>query len=614
MVGNLCKGKKMASHHHPYNSRYYHDVYEIYELLDNTTGGGDDHHATTTTSLLDVTAMQELFERRPMEVQRTTFVYGQTLFHKFCVSTYVSYRRDIGDLLLNRYPDALQKEDDNGLLPIHYLLSPKSRWYNNNSNNNNNSKNDNYVKEFLHKMLMAYPDSIVATTSIGGQLPLHLLCQRTAREVENNNHNNIYCDKNEITNDDESTTTTEESSSSLTLTFLLIELIDYVINCYPEGCYCKDNYGKYPFDYALESMENNYYYSSNSNTNIHNKQLQEQMAAGIQILQLLIQHNPVLLALSSSLSIDSDITIKSSNDNYNNTLNDSRNDEYYKNSTISTTAYCAGSGSCNNRGGANTGSGDLPLHRIIKKCSWLHKRTDQYDSIINSLADGYQGCLLIQDTSFRSPLQLACTMDNPLSHVYSLLRKFPEQVGRKSNIIFDDTSFNGQLLYPSLIGKLSSVQVQKWMEYNPGIQLIQDIHGRLPIHYAVLSKSKDAYRIVEQLLFPNTGINNNNDTYTAIQQLSTADKSGRLPIHTASASPPTTATTTGRILQLLIDTYPDGLLHRDIDKRLPWHFGECSRQDVVFEKTVSLFPQTDCCDLDLVPDEIRWDILSVNGH
>ena len=64
---------------------------------------------------------------------------------------------------------------------------------------------------------------------------------------------------------------------------------------------------------------------------------------------------------------------------------------------------------------------------------------------------------------------------------------------------------------------------------------------------------------------------------------------------------------------MMINACPKALMEQDNDGRLPWHYGECSRQDVVFEQTATLYPEIEV-NLDLVPEEIQWDILSVKDH
>jgi len=695
---------------------YYHDAYQIYELLDNSTkyGGYDDLGG------LDSRAMKELFIRLPFESKRK-FLYGQTLLHKCFESlswtgtgtgtrtgtgaiaaahTSASTQSDIVNVLLDVYPEAIRKEDENGYLPIHcLLLPPPTRTYTacattttSSSSVTRYNNSYHYIKELLPQICLAFPDSIAVKTKIDGQLPLHIVCQRTndiqsESDTENKNESKETEIDTTIKNDNNSDNNynynhrNSNSSASASGSILLVDVIDYIITCYPAACYCKDNYGKYPFDYALEAIQNTN--TNNGTITIGGGGGRTSSAtttlAGIQILQLLIAQNPILLSFPSSASssssgsgeFDSSTTCTTGNTaSDNTTVNDNDND----NDTTTT------------RGGGD----DLPLHRIIKKCSLLQRREQLYEQVINTLLEGFEGILRIQDSNYQTPLQLACTRNNPLSQIYTLVRKWPEQIlggsQSQSTIIFDDTQFNGQLLYPSLLGStmITSIgtsssssgiklsHVQKWMDYNPNIQFIKDQHGRLPIHYAVLSTSQDAFQIVEYLLLNTTNSTtrslgggggegrsvdnhattnydyNNTNTDIAIQQLSTSDNNGRLPLHNAAASP----TCSEQIIQLLIDLYPDGLLQKDYgsqsdnnknsnnkknesseiigsqeedddddydneyenDGRLPWHYGECSRQDLVFEQTTTLYPTHTECNIYLVPDEIQWDILSVQGH
>jgi len=263
-------------------------------------------------------------------------------------------------------------------------------------------------------------------------------------------------------------------------------------------------------------------------------------------------------------------------------------------------------------------SGSLRIHRTLQKCGLLQKST--YDDVIEILVSGCESSLRVQDDSGYTPLLLACTQNHSLSQIYSLVRKWPEQVtSNGSKSVFDATTFNGEVLYPSLISKSIKISnVKKWLIRDPDTRFRRDVHGRLPIHYAVLSNSENANEIVRCLLFggdesmeteTHTHTHTSASSSSCTQQLSTKDRNERLPIHMASASP----SCTPELLTLVIDAYPKGLLEQDQDGRLPWHYGECSRQDLVFETTANRFPEIEV-DLDLVPEEIQWDLISVKGH
>ena len=253
-------------------------------------------------------------------------------------------------------------------------------------------------------------------------------------------------------------------------------------------------------------------------------------------------------------------------------------------------------------------SGSLMLHRTLEKCSLIYKSS--YDEVIEILVSGCESSLRLQDGSGRTPLLIACTQNHSLSQIYSLVRKWPEQVTPNlSKSIFDSTASNGELLYPSLMSKSTKFSnIQKWLIQDPCVRFRRDQSGRLPIHYAVLSDSEKAYDIVRYLLFGGDETMQGNKP-SSLHQLSTKDKDERLPIHLASASP----SCNPEILKLLIDTYTNGLMAKDKDGRMPWHYGECSRQDTIFETTANIFPEMDI-DLNLVPEGIQWDILSVKGH
>jgi hypothetical protein len=182
--------------------------------------------------------------------------------------------------------------------------------------------------------------------------------------------------------------------------------------------------------------------------------------------------------------------------------------------------------------------------------------------------------------------------------VFLLLRQWPEQI--TSNLapnIFDNERFNGELIHSSLVSaSVTMHNVRLWLQRYPDILTSPDSHGRLPLHYAVASASHEAFEIVKYLL------KSSNRRFLS-QQLATCDNDGLLPIHMAAAA---RSVHSQDILLLLIDQCPEGLLQEDNNGRLPWHYGECSRQDIVFEETSRRFPDVEI-DLSLVPDEIRFD-------
>ncbi|KAL3906926.1 MAG: hypothetical protein SGILL_009080 [Bacillariaceae sp.] len=257
-------------------------------------------------------------------------------------------------------------------------------------------------------------------------------------------------------------------------------------------------------------------------------------------------------------------------------------------------------------------AGRLPLQRLLKKAGAsrsMSKRSSRYDKVVKVLLEGFEGSLRLQDGDGHTPLMLACTSDNsPISLVYILLRQWPEQISPNlAPNIFNNERFNGELIHSSLASESATLDnVKLWLQRYPDTVLSKDRHGRLPLHYAVVSTSAEAYEIFHYLLMEHAAAAADDDdpTITTRQQLMTPDNDGLLPMHIAAAS----STCSLDILQCLIHQYPESLLQADKDGRLPWHFGECSRQDVVFEETVQRFPAVDT-DLDLVPDEIRFDFL-----
>jgi ankyrin repeat protein len=263
--------------------------------------------------------------------------------------------------------------------------------------------------------------------------------------------------------------------------------------------------------------------------------------------------------------------------------------------------------------------GYLPLHRILQK-----GRT-RYDSIVELLVNYCPGALRFQELQeSQTPLVLACQNNNSLSQIYSLVRSWPEQVSSTGTAasILETQQFNGEML-PSALGSPSASleRLQAWVALYPDVVSIPDLQGRLPLHYAALSKSNDALEMVQYLLAcsskSTTAKNDDGDDNASSCQL--ADRHGRLPLHYAAA------VANGEIVELLIAHYPAGLIHADEDGRLPWHYAECARLDLVYERTLehvqnspSIADDDDDDDqegrigyLDLVPDEIRFDVIQI---
>jgi ankyrin repeat protein len=231
--------------------------------------------------------------------------------------------------------------------------------------------------------------------------------------------------------------------------------------------------------------------------------------------------------------------------------------------------------------------GDLPLHRILQR---NHR---SFDTIVDILTDICPLALRFQNSEGQTPLLQACSEFNSLSQVYTLVRRWPEQVTTQA--VFYETSFNGELLPSALASKSSTLdRVRQWINMYPDVVLSPDTQGRLPIHYAAVSSSYDAADIIQFLV------------EMSESSVSRADQYGRLPLHYACGS----LSCDEDRADALIDAFPEGLRHADNDGRLPWHYADRARNSFVFDRTFELFPEMDT-DLDMVPDEIRWDILQI---
>jgi ankyrin repeat protein len=411
-----------------------------------------------------VEEMNHLFESKPAEVRRR-FLYGQTLLHR-AVESFPT-RTDVVLCIFDAYPEALQIEDDNGFLVLHRLLF-SGNWY-----------KSHEIMALVPTFCNANPDSVITPTPTG-RLPLHLACQRTESD----------------------------------------ELVQYLLQSFPDACHFRDKEGKFPLDHALEVTE-----------------------PRASIVQLLVQQHPVLLSYQDS-------------------------------------------------------HGRLPIQRLLEAKSQHSRKSSRYDKVVEVLLNGFEGSLRLQDEDGYTPLMLACMLNSPLSLVYILLRRWPEQITpNMAPSIFDNEQFNGELIHSTLASESASLHnVKLWLQRYPDILTSPDGHGRLPLHYAVASTSDEAIDIVHLLL-------EYSSAQFQTQQLATTDNDGLLPIHIAAAA------YSRDILLLLIEEYPEGLLVADKDGRLPWHYGECCRHDLVFEETARRFPDTEV-DLEMVPDEVRFDFLS----
>jgi ankyrin repeat protein len=443
----------------------YHDAWEIYELLDKFNYQGPPKPYL----------MAQLFSEKPDEARRR-FSYGYTLLHK-AVKGFSSHS-DVIDVLLSAYPEALVQIDDTGFLPIHQLLLETTSWGDN-------------ICDLVKRFISSYPETILAITPCG-KCPLHIACSMGASRDE------------------------------------IVDVVRYLIDCFPDACFYRNKTGKLPIQLQLEAIP----------------------YPRVEIIQMLIDTYPLALSFT-----------------------DAQN--------------------------------NLPIHWLLAQAGQSY--TAVYDKTIEALISGFEGSLRIQNAKGETPLFQACTNDNSLSNVYCLVRSWPEQVTPQcSRLIFDSESYNGELLFPSLASKFATLeQVKHWLHRHQDAYLYRDLRNRLPIHYCVISQSPEAFKIVHFLLNHEKERHAEQSASVPPKQLSASDNDGRLPLHFASASP----STPPKILQLLIDEYPEGLQKEDVDNRLPWHYADCARQDLVFEMSTRMYPEMEV-DLDLVPDEIRWDLLS----
>lgn len=218
--------------------------------------------------------------------------------------------------------------------------------------------------------------------------------------------------------------------------------------------------------------------------------------------------------------------------------------------------------------------GLLLLHRVIAD------QPVEADSLIPILVEAFPGALRLQNQQKRTPLLTACMQDSPLTQVFALVRAWPEQL--LTCMTFE---FNGELL-PAVVPAASLYDLEMWSSRYPDAIMAPDIQGRLPLHYCAAG---NAVHHVRHLLSKNS------------HAACIADSYGRTPLHYAAIS------TDSRIVDLLVDANVSALVTADVDGRLPWHYADCARNDHVADQTLTHYPDLEL-DLELVPDQIRWDI------
>jgi ankyrin repeat protein len=442
----------------------YSDGYDVFSRLDrwNQIRG-----PPRTKDVLD------LFQRQPAAA-RHVGLGGRTLVHK-CLEFYGGSLLTLL-VLVEWYPEALLKPDDDGLLPIHTALA-----------------NEHYPSLDAVRLLVEKCPEALLYEDANGRLPLHFACNSKFSRDQ--------------------------------------PVIEVLVSAFPDALEHPDNFGKYPLNYALE------------------KDLLER--AKPDTIEFLIDRCPSIL---------------------NQMIPDSR--------------------------------GCLPLHSAATSSSASWVRTVQI------LAEHFPLALYMQTIHGQTPLALACMADeayttneeeeaSSLSVIYTLVRQWPEQVTTQSHLIFRDDD-NGELLPVALASvSIRLKRVQNWTLMHPELLTIVDMtHGRLPIHYAVVSKSPDSLEIVQYLL-----------DCLPPEALSRTDCYGRLPLHYACAS-----NSAMPIVELLIDHYPEGLGVADVDGKLPWHYSEFANNELgnlLYERSFERFPDLDL-DPYLVPDDVRWDIVQAS--
>jgi len=502
-----------------------------------------------------VDMVRDLFRRVP-EAARYRGIQGQSLTHR-CLDQRIGFRRrDLLRLLVESDdPGCLLREDAVGLLPIHVALLV---------DDDARSLPPSSIADTVRLLVELCPESLAVelcpesfgfaeNDPIKGRLPLHWACG-VRRELET---------------------------------------IKVLVDAYPPAVdQHPDNSGRYPLHWYL----NGDYWSMTT-------RITSRKSLDVNTVLFLLDRGPTVLA---------------------NTVPDAED-------------------------------GYLPLHSAVAGFATMgrHRYAEAKErfELVRLLADRYPRALSMQARSGLTPLALACRLagydadsdgyeeedsDDEgdlelieasaifLSLVYTLVRQWPEQVvataeGGMTRSIFTDNEYNGELEYPALASKsIRLKRVEAWSRLHGDSELLsppvttgedtttttadRDTDDRrLPLHYAVVSKSCDAVAIVRHLVDAAARAPDGD-----VILLSRADRYGRLPLHYAAA-----CNASREIITVLIDRFPDGLATVDREGRLPWHYGQCANGDLgdmMYERTLA---ENESLDLDfyLVPDEIRWDLV-----
>ena len=251
-------------------------------------------------------------------------------------------------------------------------------------------------------------------------------------------------------------------------------------------------------------------------------------------------------------------------------------------------------------------SGSLRLHRLLAcRCD---DQNPTHAKLLQVILDAFPAALSLQDLyTHQTPLFQACIEDNPLSQIYTLLRQWPEQISpQRKHLIWNNAAFNGELVAAGLVSKHMTIdRVRQWYDHHQSATKIltkripPDVTGRLPLHYAVCSEaSSDQVLAMTELLLE--------QDESAVQH---QDVYGRLPLHYAVMSPQQDEHVVTKIIQTLMDAHPAGLVVRDKEGRMPWHYGEAVRLPIsLLDATHERFSNVLEEDWELVPEEVHWDI------
>ena len=532
--------------------------------------------------------IRDLLERDPSAARFVDY-NGQTLLH-ICVA-FLPTRLDLIQVLVESHPQALLTEDHGPgrRLPLEVVLwEAGDRLASTQQEVVSTTRREEDLATTVQYLVEQGPEALVHENS-HGQFPLHVACSVPRNDDTGwttKRSNSNTSNHGRRTTNEDTAEANDEASNHVIRGNLA--LIQILVQGFPDALWHPDNNGHFPLDCAMQLNARG-------------------SMAPARVVEFLIDQAPSVL-----------------------------------------------------REAIPNAHGQLPLHKAVAAAESTNRSTgntflsapNNHLAMVQLLADRFPRALLMQDTHNATPLLHACIHDKAsLDVIYTLVRQWPEQVTwHKSNLVFDDSHWNGQLLPLALVSESMTLQrAQEWVSGRGDNDKMQSLDKggdsstapaanrrvltlpdgtlqRLPLHYAAASQSMDAVEIVQFLL----------ELYP--EAASIPDTKGRLPLHYAAVAlgiheqrhrqapdsgfRPTPDQT---VVHVLMQSYPTAMVTTDHDGLLPWHYAACCQSTyVVTDMATSvadrLYDETVLCDdgncdVDtyLVPEEVRWDIIQVSA-